>query len=314
MVASAAVYALLASLAAPALGAVHERIAAVPNGWSLVHKAADDQAVTLSIALVRQNLDQLESKLMARAMPGQPQYGQWMDKQEIETHFPTADSQPVVDWLKSNGITQIYQDGSMLNFATTVGTVSKMLQTSFSWYRNGDSTKLRTTEYSIPDSLTNHVSLIAPTVFFGRTQVDVAPLPTIPQSSSAQTSAGAGADACSPLVTPDCLKELYNLGDYQPDANSGSRIAFGSFLNQSASYADLAQYEQHFNIPSQSFSVELINGGVNTQDPATIQDGEADLDAELIVAVSHPLPVTEYITGGSPYDSSGPCLALFPVC
>ena len=44
----------------------------------------------------------------------------------------------------------------------------------------------------------------------------------------------------------------------------------------------------------------LINGGVNDQDLNTAQIGEADLDVQNIVGVSHPLPVVEFITGGSP--------------
>jgi tripeptidyl-peptidase-1 len=39
---------------------------------------------------------------------------------------------------------------------------------------------------------------------------------------------------------------------------------------------------------------------VNDQNPKTAQVGEADLDVQNIVGVSHPLPVTEFITGGSP--------------
>jgi tripeptidyl-peptidase-1 len=46
--------------------------------------------------------------------------------------------------------------------------------------------------------------------------------------------------------------------------------------------------------------VILLSGGTNDQDPATAQIREADLDVQNIIGVSHPLPVTEFITGGSP--------------
>lgn len=107
------------------------------------------------------------------------------------------------------------------------------------------------------------------------------------------------AASCKTLITPTCIKELYSVGNYAPDPKSGSRVGFGSFLNQSALYADLADYEAYFDIPSQNFSVTLINGGVNNQDPATAQFGEASPDVQGIIGVSHPLPVTEFITGGS---------------
>lgn len=91
-----------------------------------------------------------------------------------------------------------------------------------------------------------------------------------------------------------------NVGNYTPSVKSGSRVGFGSFLNQSALYADLFDYEKLYGIPAQNFSVTLINGGVNDQNATTAQVGEADLDVQNIVGVAHPLPVTEFITGGSP--------------
>lgn len=288
----------LLSLAAPALCVVQEKLSAVPSGWTLIEDASESDTITLSIALARQNLDQLESKLTTLATPGNPEYGKWLDQSDIESLFPTASDDAVLQWLKAAGITQVSRQGSLVNFATTVGTANKLFDTKFSYYRNGASQKLRTTQYSIPDHLTESIDLIAPTVFFGKEQNSAlsshaVKLPSLPRRAATNSS-------CANLITPDCLVEMYNLGDYKPDASSGSRVGFGSFLNESANYADLAAYEQLFNIPPQNFSVELINRGVNDQNWATASLGEANLDVELIVAVSHPLPVVEFITGGSP--------------
>jgi tripeptidyl-peptidase-1 len=53
-----------------------------------------------------------------------------------------------------------------------------------------------------------------------------------------------------------------------------------------------------------SFSVVLVNpqdGATDLpQPPPLADDGEANLDVQNIVAIAHPLPVTEYITAGSP--------------
>jgi tripeptidyl-peptidase-1 len=53
-----------------------------------------------------------------------------------------------------------------------------------------------------------------------------------------------------------------------------------------------------------SFSVVLVNpeDGATAlpQPPSNADDGEANLDVQNIVAISHPLPITEYITAGSP--------------
>jgi len=294
---------LLCTLAAPALGIVWESLGGVPRTWSLADEPSPDSTMALSIALSRQNLDQLESKVTKLSTPGQTEYGQWLEKTDIDTEFPVVDDAPVMEWLKNAGISNIARDGALLKFTGSVETVNKLLDTDFAYYHNEGSTKLRTTEYSIPDSLTDYIDLISPTVYFGKTR-SAAPAPSRSQREARKVSSVDASPACSTAITPSCLKEMYNVGDYTPTPESGSRIGFGSFLNQSAIYSDLTKYEALFDIPSQSFTVELLNGGVNNQSASTADIGEANLDVQLIVAVSHPLPVHEFITGGVAYEPS----------
>jgi tripeptidyl-peptidase-1 len=97
-----------------------------------------------------------------------------------------------------------------------------------------------------------------------------------------------------------CLKQMYNVGNYTAKLSSGSKIGFGSFLNQSAIVADALLYETTFDIPMQNFSVELISGGIDNQSASIQYSVEANLDVQTIIGVSHPLPVAEFITGGFP--------------
>lgn len=293
---SALLTGVLCSLVAPALGVVHEKLASVPSDWTFIKDAPESDSITLSIALARQNLDQLESKLTALATPGNAEYGQWLDQSGVESLFPTANDQAVLRWLKDAGITHVSRQGGLVNFASTVGTVNKLFGTTFSYYQNGASQKLRTTQYSIPDHLTEAIDLVAPTVFFGREQESI----SLPTFQPKLTRNAASNVSCADIITPDCLADMYNFRGYKPSASSGSRVGFGSFLNESANYADLAIYEKRFNIPGQNFSVELINGATNDQNWTTASLGEANLDVELIVGVSHPLPVVEFITSGTP--------------
>lgn len=295
---------LAAILASPALSAVlHEQLASVPAGWSVAAVPDENETISLTIGLAQQNIEQLESKLMAVSTPGNAAYGQHLDYDEVNALFaPTsAATSAVKSWLTSAGVTQssVSEDGHWISFATTVGNANTMLSTTFKKYENSGVQKLRTTQYSVPDEVSAYVDLISPTTYFGKT---TAFRPTMPATKTRAVEAtNVKVDAsCSTSITPKCLKELYNVGNYTPEVKYGSRVGFGSFLNQSANYADLADYEKYFNIPSQNFSVVLINGGVDDQDPTTAQVGEADLDVQNIVGVSHPLPVTEFITGGSP--------------
>lgn len=169
---------LLCTLAGQSMAKVWESLpAGVPSTWSLVEKPSADSTMALSIALTRQNLDKLESKLAEVSTPGQGSYGQWLNKDDIDMHFPVVDDAPVMDWLKSAGVSNIARDGAVVNFTSTVGNVNKLLDTTFGYYQSGDSIKLRTTSYSIPDHLTELIDVISPTVFFGKTRA-AAPAPS----------------------------------------------------------------------------------------------------------------------------------------
>ena len=280
-----------------ALAKVLHQLTSVPAGWTHVATPDDSQTIVLQVALTQQNLDKLHEQIYAVSTPGSPSRGKFLDRDEAQAIVqPTKEANDaVVNWLKSSGASNIYSTGEYVNFATSVGNANKMLNSQFNHYQNEEIQKLRTTQYSIPDDLAEHIDFITPTTFFGNTQAHA---PITKFLDEQELAARAVDPSCATLVNLQCVKELYNV-TYKPNANSGSKVAFGSFLNESARYADLSLYETLNGIDQQSFSVELINGGVNNQTLGTA-DGEADLDVENIVGIAQPLPVIEYITGGSP--------------
>lgn len=251
---------LLSLLSLQALGLVlHDQLAAVPAGWSEASAPSDDATMVLQVALTQQNLDQLESKLASVSTPGSPSYGQYLELDEVNALFGASDesSAAVKSWLNSSGITEYTTQGDSIWFQSTVAQANSMLGTKFQNYVDSTGvTKLRTTEYSLPEDLVGHVSLVSPTTYFGTTKGMKAK-----QSKRMPLSARALPASCNtsilfenetiPAFTPDCLKIEYNINGYTPEANSGSSIAFGSFLNQSASFSDLTLFEQYFNIPIQ---------------------------------------------------------------
>ena len=297
-----AVASLWLTLASPTLATVHEQLASVPTGWTQIGTPADTDILVLQIGLQESNLDQLESMIYAVSTPGSSSYGNYMDGDAVAAMLqPSIDANSaVLDWLKGAGVTDVDSDGTWLNFSTSVGTANSLLSTTFNYYENNGIQKLRTTQYSIPDDLADHIDLITPTTYFGKTTAQ-APVPKMhyPQILPRQTNSTNGTNSsCAALITPACIKQLYNIS-YAPDPASGSKIAFGSFLNESARTDDLSAFETMQDIPQQGFSVQLINGGVNDQ-AIDANHGEANLDVEYIVGVSHPLPIISYITGGSP--------------
>ncbi|KAF6233137.1 hypothetical protein HO173_008681 [Letharia columbiana] len=298
------------SLTLSTFAAIHEQLATIPLGWKQVGAPAENDTMILQIALAQQNLDQLDAKIMAVSTPGSASYGQYMDGDAVAAMLaPSADASPaVLAWLKGAGVTNAYSDGANVNFSTTVNLANSLLSTTFSYYENAGIQKLRTIGYSVPDDLQTHIDLITPTTYFGKTVPQIPVPKMVPRvgklspryfNGSTNSTTNDTIDAsCVTLITPTCLKELYNI-NYTPDPKSGSKIGFGSFLNQSARTQDLSLFQTAQDIPQQGFSVQLINGGINDQ---AIDDnhGEADLDVEYISGISHPLPIISFITGGSP--------------
>ncbi|KAM5352912.1 hypothetical protein ACJ41O_005634 [Fusarium nematophilum] len=301
-------YLVLALPALPtSLGKSFSHHSHVPKGWHVDNTArvsAEKQEV-FSIALTMQNMDQLESKLLDLSSPGSENYGQWLSHDQVKATFSPSKKavSGVTKWLKSNGVKNYRVNGAFIDFALDVAGANSLLGGDYQYYVKDGQTKLRTLSYSIPDALAEHIQYVDPSTNFGSTAA-FAPVSrpsrtAVSKRNDAPTESSVDA-SCQTSITPSCLKQMYNIGDYTPDAESGSTIGFSSFLGQSALYSDVFQFEDKFGIPQQNFSTVLINNATNDQNPATASYGEADLDAELIVGVAHPLPFVEYITGGSP--------------
>lgn len=236
---------LTATLAALSLvhAAVHENLATAPLGWSYASTPSEKQSITFSIGLQQQNLDQLQSLLIKVSTPGSPSYGQYLDKDDVNSLLsPSNESaSAVLSWLNQAGVNNTSSDGEWIDVQTDIGTANTLLKANFLTYENDDgATKLRTLHYSIPDDLTAYVDLIHPTTFFGRVASEVSPLkvkrrqpfkqtkraslkdgnkhPLVVRETPAQINASCLLNNVTGYVTigPACLKTIYNIS-YTPD-------------------------------------------------------------------------------------------------
>lgn len=150
-----------------------EQLASIPAGWSVTGVPSDATTMVLQIALAQQNMDQLESKLASVSMPNSTTYGQYLDTDSISSIFaPSATSTAaVISWLASYQVTNFTTQGDSIWFQTTVANVNSMLNTTFETYSDSTgTTKLRTLQYSLPGSIADHVDLVSPTTYFGKTK------------------------------------------------------------------------------------------------------------------------------------------------
>ncbi|KAJ5949891.1 Peptidase S8/S53 subtilisin/kexin/sedolisin [Penicillium verhagenii] len=300
---SLAAVSLLASCAA---AEVFERLAAVPEGWRYSRTPSASQPIKLQVALTQGDVPGFEQALMDMSTPGHAKYGE---------HFRTHDemkrmlqpSAAAVDttreWLEDAGITNIEQDADWLKFSTTVETANKLLDANFQYYVSSSqhAERLRTLEYSIPDSLVGYVNMVTPTVRFGQMHANRATMHGRKKgvNEAFRKATQYASTDCNSAITPQCLKDLYSVGDYKAQSDNGNKVAFASYLEQYARYADLALFEENIApyATGQNFTVIQYNGGLNDQNSAS-DSSEANLDLQYIVGVSSPVPVTEFSTGG----------------
>lgn len=236
--------------------------------------------------------------------PGHPNYGQHFQSHDEmkKMLLPSEEAvSSVRDWLESAGIFDIEMDADWMNFRTTVDVANSLLDTEFKYYANEvkDINRLRTLQYSIPESVTPHVNMIQPTTSFGQVHPELPMEPMTDEAARAAALDPSNLPGCEKVITPQCLMSLYNFGDYQAVKESGSTLSFASYLGQSARYSDLLLFEQNIApyALGQNFSVITYNGAENDQ-TSSKGSGEANLDLQYILGVGSPLPVTDFITAG----------------
>lgn len=294
---------------------VVESLRGVPRGWSKLADADASELIKLRIALEQPNVDLFEGTLTAISTPGTRQYGMHLKQDTLrELMAPTDESSAaVLAWLGEAGIdsSSIDDDSDWINFDTTVGRANLMLNTTFGIYsrdQDGDDVRqIRALDYSVPESVSSHVQMIAPITRFGEVRrhgsqifkiVDM-PLEAPNVNVAAAVPPGElDVKACNSSITPDCLRALYKVGDYYADPSAGSLLGVNGFLEEYAKYDQLDTFLSKFApyAVTANFTFTEINGGLSDQNSA--DDSEANLDMQYAASLGYNTPITFYSTGG----------------
>ncbi|EIW76284.1 tripeptidyl peptidase A [Coniophora puteana RWD-64-598 SS2] len=307
------VAAALAYAAAPSFrgceNKVKDSLHGVPQGWVQQAPAPQDQLIQLKIALAQPSAHELEKHIVEASDPAHERYGQFLSKEEAhELMAPEQGSVDIVrEWLATHGLGEehLYNSaaGDMVTIRVPVAVAESMLDTKFHVYTHaasGDSA-IRTTAYSLPELLHDHVSFVQPTTMYARfkpmrsTMHFAGGVKATLAAGSVKSAAGQDVDAsCNDEITLSCLQQLYNFGDYKPSTNT--TLAVTGYLEE---YANNADFQQFLGDDSANFTTTLVNGGKNDQDPSAA-GGEANLDVQYAFGVAQPLAGTFYSTAGTP--------------
>ncbi|KAL6863612.1 DHS-like NAD/FAD-binding domain-containing protein [Trichoderma novae-zelandiae] len=290
----AAPLSLLAGLGA--CGKNFEEVLDVPEGWAQLNDVVNpSHHIRLSIAVKQPYIDDLEAKMAEK--------GNRLSMEEVrELQTPAReDVDNVLHWLAQNNLTGVVEK-DFIRVWTTVAKAEPLLKMKLSRFSyQGKPSVLRTTKYTIPDSVADSISFINPVANFMSARHRERGLAfRLPPSKGAVLPWNTTA-FCAGSVTPSCLSKLYNIS-YSP-ANTSSPVIFGvaGFLEENANLQDLRQFLNQ-SAPDvaktgRTINVELVNGGVNSQVLAESGD-EAALDVDYAVSLGFPTNVTFYSTGG----------------
>lgn len=302
---------------------VFEEVVEIPEGWRELSsmEVNKDSTLSMRIHLAQQNVAAFEQKVIDLSTPDHPTYGDHMDTHEIKRMLqPTQQTvTSVLDWLEAAGISQhVAVEHDWINMNVTVAQAEKLLNTKYSYFRDEDAGKtvLRTLSYSLPAELHKHILLVQPTTMFGMRAMrnwiqKIEELPvSLLQANHKKVPPGPSGPvldvaACNATITPECLQALYNFKGYKATAPKGkNKIGVNGFLEQFAQYEDLRIF-LNTTAPSAvggNFSTQLVNGGINTQDPNIDPNSvaEANLDIQYTVSLSFPTENIFYSTAGRP--------------
>ncbi|KAJ7265375.1 tripeptidyl peptidase A [Mycena haematopus] len=293
-----------------------------PRSWTIVGPAPPDHFIKLRIGLPQSNFDVLEDHLYAVSDPYHERYGAHLTKEEIEELVaPHPDSVSAVNqWLSSHGIQEedISRSGAgdWLTIRVPVSLVEKMLDTKYHVWKHTTSGDyiVRTTSYSLPKDILDHVELIQPTTMFGTFKKLKSTIHSISQTGSqiqSQTlppvhdsATGLTVDAsCNTTVTITCLKQIYNAVGVTPSAHVGNSVGIAGYLGDFANRADLELFFED-QVPAAAavnatYKFVSVAGGLDPQDPAEA-GAESDLDTQFAFGLTFPVVSTYFSTAGSP--------------
>lgn len=232
----------------------------------------------------------IEHRLLQISDPGSGSYGQVLSSAEVTTLMrPTDLTQRLVrTWLAGHNIHNITSNKpeNWLSFTVSFGEAEDLLHTTYYTFRHEDgSIAVRTSEWSLPVLLHDHIDVVQPTTSFyaasahyqqgsprrevlqhtqlRRTQhssltsevkrIDDGVITSSACCDTAQScnvtfrSLNVTYPVSDVAITPECLRCLYGSYNYTPQAIGQNSIGLCNYLNETDHRADIAQFMTTFS-------------------------------------------------------------------
>lgn len=233
---------------------------------------------------------------------------------------------------------QVSRSRGWLDFNATVGEVERLLQTEYHVYSHPSGMQhLACNSYSLPQHVSPHIDIITPTIHFDtkvgsgthrrqfehvpvydkdlvqRQNSPPAPDPpnklkgilgsaddgSNPKQGAAVNNVLMTLDNCDTMITPTCLRALYDMPPGSK-ANASNSLGVVEYTPQAFLQSDLDMWFKQFSPGQvgQTPQTQLIDGAVVQQTQKSFDfNGESSLDLQYAMALVSPQTVTLYQVG-----------------
>ncbi|EEQ88547.1 tripeptidyl peptidase, variant 2 [Blastomyces dermatitidis ER-3] len=307
-----------------------------PSKWIREGTAPPSMNISLQIGLVQGRLAELENRLQEVSNPRHKRYGQFLTRFEVarllRPHRDAVDRTQA--WLEEHGIStgrhNFNAAGDWLAVTVSIAEAERLLDTKYHIYRYGHQTAARAMEWSVPQYLHDAIDTIQPTTSLMRIPGQVKArqnedheITNINQQAE-DAALGIGTDVDLNNIPPDltpqqacnasavtslCLRTLYGTLYYRADSQRGTKMALVNYLGEFNNRSDVSHFLKIYRPDAvsgaESFEDISINGGINQQSLVTPEQyargagREGNLDAEVMLGIAHPIPLTIYSVGKS---------------
>ncbi|KAK8079652.1 hypothetical protein PG997_007470 [Apiospora hydei] len=289
-----------------------------PRGWKRVERASADQVMNIQIGLKQGNFEELERHLYEVSDPAHARYGQHLSQQEVKDLVKPSDEalDLVHEWLQDNGVAPAGYSTAKdwISVTLPVDKIESLLDTKYHTYEHADGSRVaRTSKWSLPAHLHDHIDTIQPTTSFFRARAErfdhvldagwIPPAYTPPSNSTLNKVCNISS------VTPECFQTLYGTKGYKTRAADVNKVGFTNYLGEHPIRSDtekfLAKYRPEAVSSARDFKQFTIangpgDGPITQEELAGGTDKEANLDVQAIAGISWGTPIESYSTGGSP--------------
>ncbi|EGD90397.1 hypothetical protein H112_01854 [Trichophyton rubrum D6] len=278
---------------------VVEQLNGVPQGWVQEGSPAPSTQMKFKLALVQGKTAEFEQRVMDISNPKHADYGKFMSREELDAFLQPSPQvkDSVFNWLASEGISKrsVKSNTDWLTFTTSIAQAEKLFNTRFYTFKNtaDGSQIIRTLKYSVAASAAPYVQMVQPTTKFSAPRPELSSVFT----SDLEMTSSANVD-CNVTITPDCIRELYKMGNTFAKKDPRNRLGISGYLEQYARLDDFSTFIDMFvpSLKGTTFDFKSIDGAKNEQN-STLDSVEASLDVDYAIGLSGALS-TYYGTAG----------------